>query len=125
MEASGEAKRKQPSDVDAMGQDKRRKIIGNVSGPSRKSQFLFFGSVAAAVILVVGGYMLAIQLFDQPADSYPDRAPWASPDAPQNASAGASPRSPSGPCGEPGSPQPAPEGSPCARPEASDQPSGP
>ena len=108
-----------------MGQDKRRKVIGHAHGPSRRSQILFFGAVVAATILVVGGYYLAVALFDQPADSYPDRAPWASPDAPRNASGASSPRSPAGPCGEPGSPQPAPAGSPCARGESSgDEASG-
>jgi hypothetical protein len=122
MEASEEAKRAEPSDVDAMGQDKRRQIIGNVGGPSRRSQFLFFGSVAAIAILLIGGWFLAVSILDQPKDEYPDKAPWSSPEAPQNSSAKYTPRSPSGPCGEPGSPTPAPKGSPCAGELASDEP---
>jgi hypothetical protein len=122
MEPSEEAKRAQPSDVDAMGKDKRRQVIGNVGGPSRRSQFLFFGSVAAIAILLIGGWFLAVSILDQPKDEYPDKAPWSSPDAPQNSSAKFTPRSPSGPCGEPGSPTPAPKGSPCAGELASDEP---
>jgi hypothetical protein len=122
MEASEEAKRAEPSDVDAMGMDKRRQVIGNVGGPSRRSQFLFFGSVAAIAILLIGGWFLAVSILDQPKDEYPDKAPWSSPEAPQNSSADYTPRSPSGPCGEPGSPTPAPKGSPCAGELASDEP---
>jgi hypothetical protein len=101
-----------PSDIDAMGQDKRRKVIGHTHGPSRRSQLAFFGAVALAVLLVVGGYFAAVAAFDQPKDSYADRAPWASPDASHNAP-GNSPLNPSSPCGEPGNPPGAP-GSACA-----------
>ena len=122
MEPSEEAQRSEPSKVDAMGKDKRRQVIGNAGGPSRRSQFLFFGSVAAIAVVLIGGWFLAVSILDQPKDEYADSAPWADPDATQNTSAKYTPRSPSGPCGEPGSPTPAPEGSPCAREISSDEP---
>ena len=84
-----------PSDVDAMGQDKRRQVVGHAYGPSRRSQFVFFGVIAAIAVLVVGGSALAVGAFDQPPDEYPDAAPWARGDAEQIPT-----RSPSTPCGE-------------------------
>lgn len=109
MEASDEAKEHQPSDVDAMGQDKRREIVGHAYGPSRKSQVIFFVAAAAVLVIVFGGYALAIATFDQPADEYPDKSPWSAADAEQIPT-----RDPSGPCGEPGNPYPFPDDSPCA-----------
>jgi hypothetical protein len=120
MEPSEEAKAHTPSDVDAMGQDKRRQVIGHTYGPSRRSQVMFFAAVAAVLVLVVGGYMAAIAAFDQPEDSYPDRAPWSASDAPQNAAGNYHPPSPSGPCGEPGNPYPQPADSPCVREKSTD-----
>jgi hypothetical protein len=109
FEPSEEAKRHEPSDVDAMGQDKRRQVVGHSYGPSRRSQILFFAIVAAVIVVTVGGWTLAVAAFDTAPENYPDEAPWS------EASALAKPtRSPAGPCGEPGNPYPPPAGSPCA-----------
>jgi hypothetical protein len=105
----GDARTHQVSDVDAMGKDKRRQVVGHSYGPSRKSQITFFAIVAAVVVVAIGGYALAIAAFDQPKDDYADAAPWAESDAEQRTT-----RSPSAPCGEPGNPYPPPEDSPCA-----------
>ncbi|HEX2358937.1 MAG TPA: hypothetical protein VHH72_03885 [Solirubrobacterales bacterium] len=121
MEPSEEATAHKPSDVDAMGQDKRRQVIGHTYGPSRRSQVVFVASVAAVIVLVVGGYMAAIAAFDQPKDEYPDRAPWSASGAPQNAAGNHHPPSPSGPCGEPGNPYPQPADSPCAGRKSTDE----
>ena len=121
MDASEEAKAHRPSDVDAMGQDKRRQVIGHTYGPSRRSQLMFFAAVAVVLVLVVGGYMAAIAAFDQPKDSYADRAPWSAPDTPQNAAGNYRPPSPSGPCGEPGNPYPLPADSPCVQEKSTDE----
>jgi hypothetical protein len=71
------------SDVDAMGKDKRREVVGGTYGPTRARVFgtfaAFFAIVAA---LAVGFYFLAKEL-DQPPESNPDAAPWAEPDAEQ------------------------------------------
>ena len=109
MEASDEAKAHQQSDVDAMGQDKRRQVVGHGYGPSRKSQLIFFVIAGAIAVIAIGGYALAIAAFDQPQDDYADAAPWSESDAEQRTA-----RNPSGPCGEPGNPYPPPEDSPCA-----------
>jgi hypothetical protein len=98
------------SDVDAMGQDKRRQIVGHAYGPSKRSQALFFVALGVLIVLLVGGSLAAMAAFDQPPDSYPDEAPWAAEgDAPE-----IPPNDPSGPCGEPGNAYPFPKDSPCA-----------
>jgi hypothetical protein len=94
-----------------MGQDKRRQVVGHSYGPSRHSQIIFFVAVAAILVVVIGGYALAIAVFDQPPDSYPDKSPWSAANAPQNPT-----RSPSEPCGEPGNAYPPPADSPCVPP---------
>jgi hypothetical protein len=106
MQASDEAKAHEASDVDAMGQDKRRQVVGQGYGPSRKSQVVFAVVVAAILVVGIGGYALAIAAFDQPSDDYPDVAKWKDNTIPT--------RPPSGPCGEPGNPYPPPADSPCA-----------
>lgn len=100
------------SDVDAMGQNKRRAVIGHSYGPSKKSQALFFVAVGAVMAILIGGYIVAIGEFDQPEDSYADQAPWSQADAEQIPTS-----DPANPCGEPGNPYPTPEGSPCATEE--------
>jgi hypothetical protein len=115
FEASDEAKAHQPSDVDAMGRDKRRQVVGHAYGPSRKSQLIFFAAVGAFMLVVVGGFFAAVQAFDQPEDEYADEAPWSAADAQQIPT-----RDPSGPCGEPGNPYPFPAGSACATDKTSE-----
>ncbi|HEU4980736.1 MAG TPA: hypothetical protein VFT14_05925 [Solirubrobacterales bacterium] len=115
IEPSEEAKVHQPSTVDAMGQDKRRQVVGHSYGPSRRSQIMFFVAVAAVIFLVIGGSLALVSAFDQAPDEYPDRAPWTETATTPElvAQQKATPRSPSTPCGEPGNEYPAPSDSPC------------
>jgi hypothetical protein len=99
-----------PSHVDAMGQDKRRQVVGHSYGPPRRSQVIFFATVAAIAVIVIGGWTLAVAAFDTAPESYPDEAPWST------SSQQIPTRSPSGPCGEPGNAYPPPADSPCAAP---------
>jgi len=111
--SSEKAEAQQPSD-DAMGQDKRRQVVGHSYGPSNRSQVIFFATVAVVVVGVLGGWTLAVAAFDTAPESYPDKAPWST-------AAEQSPtRSPSGPCGEPGNAYPPPADSPCAAHERKD-----
>ena len=114
-----EAKVAQASDVDAMGQDKRRQIVGHAYGPSKRSQAIFLVALAALVVLVIGGGLAAVAAFDQPPDEYPDKAPWSEASSPQ-----IPPNDPSGPCGEPGNAYPFPKDSPCARATTSEAEEG-
>ena len=118
FEPSEKAKRHKPSDVDAMGQDKRREVVGHSYGPSARSQIMFFVAVGAAVVIVVGGWLALVSVFDKPPTHFKDSAPWST--KPANASLAAEqaapPVDPADPCGEPGNPYPVPSQSPCAPP---------
>jgi hypothetical protein len=118
FEASEEAKRKVPSDVDAMGQDKRRQVVGHSYGPSARRQIMFFVSVGAVIAVIVGGWLLLVGIFDKPPTHFKDTAPWSktASNAALAAQQNAKPVSPGGPCGEPGNPYPIPAQSPCAPP---------
>lgn len=104
-----EKQAKHASDVDAMGQDKRREVIGHSYGPSKRSQVMFFVAVAALIALILGGWTLAVATFDTAPESYPDKAPWSADGSELSPTS-----SPSGPCGEPGNAYPPPADSPCA-----------
>lgn len=71
-----------PSNLDAMGRDKRRHVVGQSYGPSLARQAtiygIFLGVVAA---LALGFYLLAKEL-DQPPKTNQDKAPWSAPKAP-------------------------------------------
>ena len=118
FEPSEEAKQHTPSDVDAMGQDKRRPVVGHAYGPSRRTQLVFFVAVAAALVLVVGGWLALVSAFDKPADKVTAKAPWSKQAANSELTAEqqAKPVSPLSPCGEPGNEYPVPAQSPCAKP---------
>jgi hypothetical protein len=123
FEASDEAKRTEPSDVDAMGQDKRRQVIGHSYGPSRRSQIMFFVAVAAVLIIVVGGWFALVAAFDNPPSDSNGGAPWSQTVTNENLAAqqNTPPRSPDTPCGEPGNAFPVPQGSPCNQTASTEQ----
>ncbi|HKH22013.1 MAG TPA: hypothetical protein VKA88_00190 [Solirubrobacterales bacterium] len=118
FEPSEEAKRTEPSTEDAMGQDKRRQVVGHSYGPSKRSQIMFFVAVAVVLVVVVGGWLALVSAFDKPPEHFSDRAPWSTTAKnPQLAAEqDAKPVSPATPCGEPGSEYPIPPQSPCAPP---------
>ena len=71
------------SDKDAMGQDKRRQVVGQSWGPSKSRQLLYYGlAVAAVIALYIGGKIAIDQLDKAPAHNR-DQAPWSQPNAPQ------------------------------------------
>jgi hypothetical protein len=121
FEPSEEAKRKRPSDVDAMGQDKRREVVGHSYGPSARTQIMFFVTVGAVIAVVVGSWLLLVGLFDKSPTHFKDTAPWSktASSAALAAEQNAKPVSPATPCGEPGNPYPIPPQSPCAPPSKS------
>src|ERR687892_369615 len=104
MEPSEEAKAHEPSKVDAMGQDKRRQVVGHGYGPSRRSQFLFFIALGAALVILIGGGLALVAAFDTTPDEFPDKAPWTETATTPElvAQQEAIPRAPDAPCGEPG-----------------------
>ena len=76
--------RHEQSEVDAMGLDKRRSVVGQSYGPSKARQlvvYLVFLAVVAA--LVVGGIILVNNLDTSVGKDVPHSAPWANPGAKQ------------------------------------------
>ena len=118
FEPSKEAKQHEPSTVDARGQDKRRQVVGHSYGPSARSQIMFFVAVALVAVVVVGGWLGLVALFDKPPTHFEDKAPWSKAAANSSLAAqqNAKPVDPADPCGEPGNPYPIPAESPCAPP---------
>jgi hypothetical protein len=118
FEASDEAKAHEQSTVDAMGQDKRREVVGHSYGPSKRSQIMFFVAVGVVIVVVVGGWLALVSVFDKPPTHFKDQAPWSTTpsSAALAAEQNAKPLSPASPCGEPGNPYPIPVQSPCAPP---------
>ena len=72
------------SDTDAMGEDKRREVVGGTYGPTKTRVFATFAAFFLTVgVLAAGLYFLAKEL-DQPPAENPDVAPWSQADAPQS-----------------------------------------
>ena len=65
------------SDVDAMGQEKRRTIIGQGYGPSRGRQLLYYGLFIAFLVAAFIGGSIAVSELDKAPAKDPDAAPWA------------------------------------------------
>ena len=63
------------SETDAMGQDKRRTIIGQGYGPSKARQLLYYGLFVAFVVALAIGAKIAVDELDQ-APPKEDQAPW-------------------------------------------------
>lgn len=71
------------SELDAMGKDKRREVVGHTYGPTVARQVTLYGVFLALVAaLVFGGKMLTDKL-DEPPASNPDKAPWSQADVKQ------------------------------------------
>jgi hypothetical protein len=71
------------SDVDAMGKDKRREVVGQSYGPSLARQAALYGIFLAVTAALVIGFVLLAGKLDEAPDSYPDLAPWSDADSPQ------------------------------------------
>ena len=69
--------RHEQSDVDAMGLDKRRSVVGESFGPSKTRQLaVYLGFVAIVAALVVGGIILVGSLDKGVGKNVPCSAPW-------------------------------------------------
>jgi hypothetical protein len=71
------------SQNDAMGQDKRREVVGHSYAPSKARQLLYYGVAAAVIVLLYIGAKFAVDELDKAPKSNPDKAPWSAPNAPQ------------------------------------------
>jgi hypothetical protein len=82
------------SDVDALGQDKHRQVVGQRYGLSRARQLLFYGICVAFLIAAFIGLRAAADQLDKAPAHDPDKAPWSRPSAPQGPLGGFEPRKP-------------------------------
>ena len=81
-----------PSDTDAMGQDKRRQVIGQRYGASRARQFLYYGIFVAFLVVIYIGAQTAVSHFDKAPKHDKAQAPWAKANAPDEPLGGFEPR---------------------------------
>jgi hypothetical protein len=78
--------RHEQSDVDAMGQDKRRMVVGKTYGPTKTRQLTLYGIFLAVVVALVIGGIVLINALDTPVGkNVPNSAPWAQPGVKQHA----------------------------------------
>ncbi len=75
--------RHEQSDVDAMGLDKRREVVGGSYSPSIARQLTVYGIVIGVVAAIGFGFYLLAKDLDQPPENYKDEAPWSQADAEQ------------------------------------------
>jgi hypothetical protein len=67
------------SSVDAMGQDKRRQVVGKSYGPSLARQVLLYLVFLVVVVAIAFGVKLLIDKYDAPPKHFAAEAPWAQP----------------------------------------------
>lgn len=65
------------SDVDAMGNDKRREVVGKQYGASRKKKLAIYGGVLGFVAVLVIVFMTVVTNYDERSVPLEDTAPWA------------------------------------------------
>jgi hypothetical protein len=71
------------TDVDAMGQDKRRQVVGHSYGPSKQRQLAYYGIFLAFVVAAYIGFQFAVDQLDKAPSHNPDQAPWSQSNSPQ------------------------------------------
>jgi len=77
--------RHEQSEVDAMGLDKRRSVVGESFGPGKARQLaVYAGFLAILAALVVGGIILIGSLDTSVGKNVPNSAPWAKQGAKQS-----------------------------------------
>ncbi len=80
-----------PTDVDALGQDKHRKVIGQ-HNPNRGRQLFYYGIFIAFIVVAYVGLSAAVDQLDKAPAHDPAQAPWAQRGAPQIPLGGFEPR---------------------------------
>src|ERR671918_258717 len=66
----------EPSDIDAMGLDKRRPVVGGQYSPSIARQATIYGIALAVVAALAIGFIVLANELDQPPETNSDEAPW-------------------------------------------------
>ncbi len=72
--------RHEQSEVDAMGKDKRRAVVGQTYGPTKARQLALYGLfVAVLAVVLIGGIALIGKLDTGVGKHVPNSAPWSKP----------------------------------------------
>lgn len=80
------------SDVDAMGQDKHRQVVGQRVGASRTKQLAYYGAFVAFVIVAYLGFKIAVDNLDKAPAHDKAQAPWSQKKAPDQPLGGFTPK---------------------------------
>jgi hypothetical protein len=70
-------------DLDAMGNDKRRTVIGRSYGVSARKRLLFYAIAVTLIVLAVVAFLTVIRSVDERDIALEETAPWAAGDAVQ------------------------------------------
>ena len=73
------------SDLDAMGNYKRRSVIGRQDGASARKRLLVYGIAVAVIVLVVVAFLTVISNVDNREIPLYNMVPWSAEGAPQDA----------------------------------------
>jgi hypothetical protein len=75
--------RHEQSEVDAMGKDKRRQVVGKTYGPTFARQAALYLAFLVVVAAIAFGVKLLVDHYDQPPQHFKAEAPWAQKHAPE------------------------------------------
>jgi hypothetical protein len=70
--------------LDAMGNDKRRQVVGQSYGPSFARQAVAYGIAVAIIVALFIGGKIAVDKLDKPPAHNEDQAPWSASNAAQH-----------------------------------------
>ncbi len=73
------------SDIDAMGNDKRRDVVGKQYGASRKKKLAIYGGVLGFIAVLVIVFLTVVTNYDEREVPLEDTAPWTDAGASQTA----------------------------------------
>lgn len=73
------------SDVDAMGNDKRREVVGGQYGATVKKRLLVYGVALAIMVAIVVGFLTVVTNVDEKEIALKPTAPWTERGAAQSA----------------------------------------
>jgi hypothetical protein len=91
-ERGGDGQEGSRSDVDAMGQDKHRAVVGQRVGASRTKQLAYYGTFLAIVVAGYFGLKIAVDNLDKAPAHDKDQAPWSQKNAPDEPLGGFTPK---------------------------------